>query len=888
MNRNGIIQRIASNLLEAGIINSDIRVQPDHFKPDAWRVAVIAAQFDGWSQEKRADITVKGLEAIDFQWFDLLTPEEVEWAGPLPSEQPPEDLPLWPEVLARGASGLLSRIRFPTDSDEDLEQPIVVTFYSLRGGVGRSTAMAYTAKLLAANGHKVICVDMDLEAPGLTSLFGIDEETIRLREDGQSLRGVVPLLVELDSGGNPDFAQHLVQVGRSESLFLLPAGVPDAEYARMLRLVTPDFWYKEKNNPLVDFFESLRINLPFRPSVILLDARTGLSEVSGPLLFGLSDMAIITFFPHPQAERGTRLLTRGVMNAKVRRPGRAEDLAPIPRFLVSPVPQSNAPEVKKRYRDRALEWIAFWLKDIQLGRQEQELEELHEEEVTHFVEYREDVATSDFILDPDKSKSPYGKLAEWIEGLLPRPSEERAENQVRVGKEDVLRHLSVASGTAENQGNLLQHFIVIKDVARAMDEEISLVLGRKGTGKTALFRVFKEDPKRKNNVIVVHAPQGLSNNPRWMMTYDGFKEIETILTASGAEWRHFWSFYCFTALCDFQKNNNKEYELFSGNVMPWESLSGFLEAFGQFVQRSRYGIIVSDELKKINHQLSSGLPCLLIVDGLDTGFGSASEELVRRKNAVEGLFSFIMEISSSLSHLKFKIFLREDIWRIINFQNKSHMFGKTVSLKWKDQADYLKVVIRQVVDVEAFRKFLGHASETARLINVPIDQWGDNDVYLVWNLMVGERMKGGNTAFTRNWIWSRLADANEDHTPRFLLQLFRYAIEWEKEEMKKNSYAKSIIRPRGLIECLSDVSRDAIASLREEFKELEELLNQLSSIAYTPIQKELLAGYENIIELAKEIGLLQTYEEDSKGNVVRYKVPDIYRLALGMTRKGQA
>lgn len=47
----------------------------------------------------------------------------------------------------------------------------VVTFYSYKGGTGRTMALANTAWILAANGFRVLTVDWDLEAPGLAKFF---------------------------------------------------------------------------------------------------------------------------------------------------------------------------------------------------------------------------------------------------------------------------------------------------------------------------------------------------------------------------------------------------------------------------------------------------------------------------------------------------------------------------------------------------------------------------------------------------------------------------------------------------------------------------------------------------------------------------------------------
>jgi len=48
--------------------------------------------------------------------------------------------------------------------------PHFVTFYSFKGGVGRTLALANTALLLAKHGRKVLVIDADLEAPGLNHI----------------------------------------------------------------------------------------------------------------------------------------------------------------------------------------------------------------------------------------------------------------------------------------------------------------------------------------------------------------------------------------------------------------------------------------------------------------------------------------------------------------------------------------------------------------------------------------------------------------------------------------------------------------------------------------------------------------------------------------------
>src|SRR5262245_60944934 len=68
---------------------------------------------------------------------------------------------------------------------------LVCTFYSYKGGVGRSMALANVGAVMAVEGRRVLLVDWDLEAPGLETYF---RKGARLTGDPQSTPGVLDLL----------------------------------------------------------------------------------------------------------------------------------------------------------------------------------------------------------------------------------------------------------------------------------------------------------------------------------------------------------------------------------------------------------------------------------------------------------------------------------------------------------------------------------------------------------------------------------------------------------------------------------------------------------------------------------------------------------------------
>lgn len=78
---------------------------------------------------------------------------------------------------------------------------IVTTFYSYKGGVGRSFALANIGALLSKWGYKVLCVDWDLESPGLSKYFGKYLNSGKHRMSGAMAGGVVEYVEAIGAGG---------------------------------------------------------------------------------------------------------------------------------------------------------------------------------------------------------------------------------------------------------------------------------------------------------------------------------------------------------------------------------------------------------------------------------------------------------------------------------------------------------------------------------------------------------------------------------------------------------------------------------------------------------------------------------------------------------------
>ncbi len=152
----------------------------------------------------------------------------------------------------------------------------IVTFYSYKGGVGRSLLLANYAHFLCRSGCKVIAIDLDLEAPGLH--FKFETRDVRI------CNGVVDYVEATLSGSEPSpISEYLVPVGRSGkgSIDLFPAGsAPSERYNQSLSCVLAS-QFTARGLTLAGILRRLILQLRNeRPDVdfVLIDSRTGITE----------------------------------------------------------------------------------------------------------------------------------------------------------------------------------------------------------------------------------------------------------------------------------------------------------------------------------------------------------------------------------------------------------------------------------------------------------------------------------------------------------------------------------------------------------------------------------------------------------------------------------
>src|SRR5262245_60768691 len=103
----------------------------------------------------------------------------------------------------------------------------IITFYSYKGGVGRSMALANVSVLLSQWGYKTLVVDWDLEAPGLENFF----TKYGFLTDGAEREGIIDILSSLSPVATViPWREKVVQINLENGkapLHLLTAGKRD-------------------------------------------------------------------------------------------------------------------------------------------------------------------------------------------------------------------------------------------------------------------------------------------------------------------------------------------------------------------------------------------------------------------------------------------------------------------------------------------------------------------------------------------------------------------------------------------------------------------------------------------------------------------------------------
>ena len=215
----------------------------------------------------------------------------------------------------------------------------IITFYSHKGGTGRTMSLANVAVVMARRyKKKVLAMDWDLEAPGLHRYFEQYVEKSTETNDKKNAnnfqnyyfpnlnervsspllnekKGVIDLFTdfrdeffdkkEITTAAithylEQNFEQLIVPIQQAEGLHLVKSGLIDENYAQKVQT----FNWREFFEKAYDFFPAFIQFLESRYDFILIDSRTGYTDTAGICTMLLPEKLVLVFTLNYQSLEG--------------------------------------------------------------------------------------------------------------------------------------------------------------------------------------------------------------------------------------------------------------------------------------------------------------------------------------------------------------------------------------------------------------------------------------------------------------------------------------------------------------------------------------------------------------------------------------------------------
>lgn len=220
-------------------------------------------------------------------------------------------------------------MKFDSGDAGTAESGTIVTFYSFKGGTGRTMSLANVAWILASNGKRVLVMDWDLEAPGLHRYF-----TPFLGDpDLASTEGLIDLVRKFELRVPRTTDEDLREYARVERyattltttfpdggyIDFVSSGKQTEEYSETINTYDWRGFYERRDGAA--FLHALREDMRRNYDYVLIDSRTGFGDTSGITTMMLPDVLVNCFTLNTQSVDGgadiARDVKRGAPHVKI-------------------------------------------------------------------------------------------------------------------------------------------------------------------------------------------------------------------------------------------------------------------------------------------------------------------------------------------------------------------------------------------------------------------------------------------------------------------------------------------------------------------------------------------------------------------------------------------
>lgn len=796
------------------------------------------------------------------------------------------------EDIDEGARHRLQTLVKGTERKKIQKKSPVITFYSYKGGMGRTTTLvSYAIHLAVQKRKKVFIIDCDLEAPGYLNFFDLSKHEPL---NSGHVNGFVEYLCDIQFTEKPEevnLSDYIINISSGneeaivdglQNIYLMPAGNlndaldDDTSLNRkgyiegLSRINLAD--ERTTRRCLTHLFNKIKEKVD--PDIILVDSRTGFNDIIGTATQYFSDTVVGFFGSNSQNIPGLYTLLDNYMRS---------DYSLM--IVNSIVAKEVGPALTKRLRNLISSYLPSELMEEQkkpipevmqlsrlttlekVGITKDRSEYINIAKGTDFADYQLIFGKLDdlFFNDDVKVQTNHNEHVDtWT-----------IRNRIL---QNLKQTLASVTSFAENTPSISPSLFFFRNCMNDLfDESKFIISGYKGTGKTYLYKALAGDPeisqrlRERANIQRRFNKKGPIDLNCRLMCLDvisisnGEKSFEfasidyDTISNPSLYFKRIWQIYTWNAILledDFVeiKNNSKLKEY----VLPIQGDASVLR-FEQMISKGiSLFVDIEDDMRKINDYLKQkNIKLFLMYDQLDSRIRAQYWD-----KAVSPLINYWRQNWGMYSNILPKVFVRTDLYRRVMGTNTEILSANIINIEWSIEeifAYFMKLVL--AVHPEDFWTIMGRIGRTpqnpngryGKLIegykkqiksnNNQFFRLDQSSLSPLVNTFFGTKVKSNNVDLGApfDYFYQTLVNADRSSISLrpFINTLDKNAVERALEQLIPNRYVTSIIgseiyatrdvRIKAANSYFDDLSRDEFSN---DLKFLRDYLNSEAGINF--------------------------------------------------------